>query len=39
MMKKTVVKKQKPVRIVRPRGFELMKPDRRPKTRMYDGSR
>jgi hypothetical protein len=37
-MKKTVVKKKKPVRIVRPRGFELMKPNKRPKTRMYDGS-
>jgi hypothetical protein len=33
-MKKTVVKKQKPVRIVRPRGFELMKPNKRPKTRI-----
>jgi hypothetical protein len=37
-MKKTVVKKKKPVRIVRPRGFELMKPNKRPKTRIYDGN-
>ncbi len=33
-MIKKVVKKQKPVRIVRPRGFELMKPNKRPKTRI-----
>ena len=33
-MKKRVVKKKKPVRIVRPRGFELMKPNKQPKTRI-----